>query len=113
VVEGAIVSDNRCLTDHDSHAMIDKKSPANLRARMNLYPRQQTGKIRQHAGYPFQIQIPQTVGQAMEKKRVNPRIGGNDFKSRARRGITFKYTLNILAPSGNFLNLGFRLHNLS
>ena len=95
LIQGAVVADLGGFADHDAHAMINEKPPADSSARMNLDPGQPAGDSRQKARQPFQAQSPQRMVEPMEQERMNARIGGENLKYRARRRIAVEYGINV------------------
>src|SRR5512135_3391387 len=87
VIHGHIVADLRRLADHHTHAMVDEEAPANRRARMDLDAGKPAREMRDETGQPFQLPMPQRVGQAVEDTRVQSGIAGQHLKRGACRRI--------------------------
>ncbi len=49
LIKGDVIADLSGLPDHNAHAVIDKETPANFRAGMNLNAGHPTANVRHHA----------------------------------------------------------------
>jgi hypothetical protein len=70
VVERTVIANLGCLTDNDTHAMINKKSPTYPCAWMNLNSSQKARCLSDETSEPLETATPQPVGQAMDPDRV-------------------------------------------
>src|SRR5690606_7227043 len=97
VIKRHVVADLRRLTDNDTHAMIDEKTPADLRAGMNLDAGEPAPQIGIHPRQPLVVTLPEPMRQPVEPDRMQPRIASHHFEGVARRGIAVEYALDIFA----------------
>src|SRR5690606_12368146 len=97
VIKRHVVTDLRRLTDDATHAMIDEKTPADLRAGMNLVSRQPRTQIGIHPRQPLAAPLPESTRPPVEPDPMQPRIAGHHFEGVARRGIAVEYALDIFA----------------
>src|SRR5690554_4408878 len=91
VIKGHVVANLGGFTNHDTHAVIDKKTSPDGCARMYLNTGQPARKIGDHPCRPFEILAPEPVGQTMEPDRMQPGVGRQHFKRIARRRVPMKY----------------------
>ena len=75
MIEGHIIADLGGLTDHHTHAMIDKQTATNLGRRMDLDPGQKTIEHREATCTAFMLALPQLMGNAMHEHGMDTWIG--------------------------------------
>ena len=110
VIHGHIVADLGRFADHHAHAVVDKETPPDGRPRMDLDTGEPARKVRNEARQPFEIGMPQRIGQAMEDARMQARIAGQHLKGGARRGVAVEYAGNIFSKV--FEHLDVLPHNV-
>ena len=95
VIQGTVIAYLGSLADHDTHSVINKKTPSDIRARMDLDPGQPAGNRGYPACKPFPLNLPQAMGEPVKQHGVHTRIGRQDFKTRACRGVACKDAIDI------------------
>src|SRR6185436_1284323 len=99
VIERAVVADPRGFTDHDSHPMVDEKTPADGGARVNFNPGQPAADVGDEARQPFQAPAPQPMREPMEKQCVKSRVAGDDLPGGTCGRVPVKYHANLFTNS--------------
>ena len=99
LVDGAIITDVRRLTDHHTHAVVDKNSPAHDRAGMNFDTGEEARELRNPAAGPFEIGQPEPMCKPMPSKRMHAGIQRQNFERRACGGIAFQHHRDIFPQS--------------
>src|SRR6185503_6327707 len=87
VIQGAVVTDFRGLSDHHTHAVIDEEAPADLCAGMDFYTGQTAADVRDEPGEPVKAAAPEPVRQPMHEHGVKTGVTGNHLPGVPRRGI--------------------------
>ena len=90
VIERAVVADFSGLADHDAHAVIDEKTPADLRARVNFDAGEKAANMRDHARKPAQALAPEPVREPVDQQRMKAGIAGDDFPRIAGRRVALE-----------------------
>ena len=70
LIEGYVVADDRCLTDDDSHAMVDEEAAANLRSGMDFDSRKEAGDGGNNPGSDEPLMPVEAVSQAVSPNGV-------------------------------------------
>lgn len=86
-VKRAIVADLGGLTDHQAHPVIDKETPADPCAGVDLDAGQHAPEMRQKAPGEPPSAIPYPTRRAMPEQRVKPGIAQHDLDTRPRRRV--------------------------
>ena len=97
MVEGAVVADDRGLTDDNAHAVIDEETPTNVGTGMDLDTGEQACDVRQHPRRPLVTPQPQPVRETMRDHRVQTRVGGHDLEGVACGRIAVENAADIFA----------------
>src|SRR5690606_16293223 len=97
MVQGDVIADLGSLANHYAHAMVDKETPADGRARMDLDAGQPATERRNKARQHLPVALPQPMRQAVKQYRVQARVVEQHLKAVACRRVAMKYRLDILA----------------
>ncbi len=97
LVERDILADDRGLSDHHTHAMIDEQTPPHLRSRMDFNAGEPARHLRQPARQQKEIVVPQPVVHAIEPHRVQTGVAEINLQPRLGRRIALQHGGNILA----------------
>ena len=107
VIEHHIITYFGGLTNNDTHAMIDKKTPPNDGPWMDLDTGQKTGELREGTSERFRaVLLPKFVCKPVSPYRMHARIVKHDFASPTRRWIMLSNIFNVFAQTGK------KSHNL-
>jgi hypothetical protein len=87
LIEQNVIADLGCFADHDSHAMVDEKSLADLRSRMNLNASQHPRDLGHDASQQAKSAAMEFVSHAMQENRMESRIAQDNFKPTLGRRI--------------------------
>ena len=97
LIEGHVIANNRVLTDHDSHAVIDEQAPSDLGSGMNFNSRKEASDLRQ----PYAPAETDHGSRASDScGRTRPHAGPSsreDFQTRLGRGIVLHHIGDVFA----------------
>jgi len=109
--EHAVLADPGGLSDDHAHAVIDEESSPDLRTRVYLNPGQKPCDLRKQPGEKWYPQLPQKMGEAVNKDGMKSRVEQKLEVSDSR--VVSVYGLYIL-NNGKHLKLrGFSTGSLS
>ena len=91
MVKRAVVAYFGRLADDDTHAVVDKEAPPDLRSGMDLDPGQEAPAVRNQPREPLESHAPKPMCEAVHEQRVKPRVAGNDLPGVARGRIALEY----------------------
>ena len=97
VIQGDVVSDFRCLADHQAHAVIDENAAADFCGRVNLDTGQHPPDLGNKAADEFQIGVPGPVGHPVKQQGVQSRITEQYLGAGPCRRILFHDDADIFA----------------
>ena len=97
LIERDVLTDDRRLSDHHAHTMIDEQTPSDLRSRMDFDTGEPARHLRQPARQQKKIVVPQPVVHAIEPHRVQAGVAEINLQVRLRRRIALQHGSNILA----------------
>lgn len=96
VIDHHIVSNDRSLSDHHSHAMVDEESTTDSRAWVDLDPGLPTDVVRIDPGEESKLAIPHPMREAMAPDGVEPWIGEEDLQAGTRRWVSLHRIVDVL-----------------
>ena len=79
VIKRHIVANYRSFADHDTHAMVNKKPPANAGPGMNFYASKHPTQMRDKAAEQAQAMPPQPISEMVKLQRMEARITKKDL----------------------------------
>ena len=88
LIDRAIVPNLGGLSDHYPHAMINKDTPSDLGARVNLNSGRPARELRHESSQPTQIRLPETMRQPVQRQSVHAGIARQDLQFASGSGIT-------------------------
>ena len=74
VVEGHVVANNRCLTNHNPHAVVNEKAPAKVGSGMNLNSGDKASDLRAKACKPLKPVLPKPMFRAVSPNGMDARV---------------------------------------
>src|SRR5690606_8495583 len=92
-----VIADLGGLPDNNAHAEVNKKTPTDLRPRVDLDPGQPAIELGNHARAPLPVTHPQPVGGPMQPDGMKPRIARDHLEGITRRRIATENALDILS----------------
>jgi hypothetical protein len=90
MIQGAIVADDRGLTDHNAHPVVDKKTSPNACTWMNLDTSEPSRDARYPASEPSKPHIPNPMRQPMHKHCMETGVACDDLPRTSCCGISIK-----------------------
>jgi hypothetical protein len=90
LIEEAIVSYLRSLSDYDAHSVIDHEPRAYVRSGMDFNPGEQPRDMGEKSGQDRYPCVPEHVIYAVKKNGVKTRVREKDLESTSRGGIAFE-----------------------
>src|SRR5262245_12077018 len=95
LIDRHIIADFGCLTDNNTHAVVDKKTPADFGARMDLDARKKAAHVAHETRQGSELALPYPVCQPVQQDRMKSRISKRDFPHRPQRRVTLGNNLDI------------------
>ena len=71
VIHQDIIANNRSLTDHNSHAMVDKEASTDCGGRVDLNPCDSANPCHMDTCSKFEVMAPQKISPAITPNRMN------------------------------------------
>src|SRR5215207_160048 len=105
VIDRYMVADLGRFPDHHTHAVIDKKVPANARARVDLDPGDAAHDLREPAGEQFESALPQAVREPVRPDGMQTRIAKQHLERVARGRVAVQHRLDIFTNNIEHITL--------
>ncbi len=96
VIKGAVFADFGGFADHNSHAVIDKKTLADTGSRMNLDAGQKAADMRNKAAEEIELSRPQCMSQPIKQQGMKPRVTEEDLGHAAHGRVSIVNRFDIL-----------------
>jgi hypothetical protein len=98
VEEGDVVTDDRRLTDDDTHAVVDEQPTADGRRRVDLDACRRARRLREQPGREAQGRVaPHPVGHPVRPDGVDPGVGQGDLERAAGGRVAVACDLEVFA----------------
>src|SRR6185437_12863015 len=108
LIDQDIVANLGGLADDDAHPMINEKTAADSRARMDFDPGEEARDFADNPAEELELVAPAPMGKAMEPDSMKAGVGKDDFERVARGGIVLERRLDILAHPFNKFHSALR-----
>jgi hypothetical protein len=74
LINQAVVTNDRCFANYHTHAVVDKDTPTNLCARVNVDAREKAAEVGNEPGQEGNAAIVQRMGQTVSHQRMQAGI---------------------------------------